>query len=69
MDGENIPDEEITAAVAVGASVIEHWSTLYPASLWSGLAGCGGVLSCYRAIPGTIIMGYPAPFSNFKLGG
>ena len=28
MDGENIPDEEITAAVAVGASLIEHWSTI-----------------------------------------
>ena len=28
MDGENIPDEEIAAAVAVGASVIEHWSTV-----------------------------------------
>ena len=26
--GENLPDEEIAAAaVAVGASVIEHWST------------------------------------------
>ena len=28
MDGENIRDEEIAAAVAVGASVIEHWSTV-----------------------------------------
>ena len=28
MDGENITDEEIAAAVAVGASVIEHWSTV-----------------------------------------
>ena len=24
MDGENIPDEEISAVVTVGASVIEH---------------------------------------------
>ena len=29
IDGERIPDEEITAAVAVGASVIEHWSTVF----------------------------------------
>ena len=42
MDGENIPNEEIAPAVAVGASVIDHW---YPASLWSGLAD--GVVSCY----------------------
>ena len=33
MNGEKIPDEEIAAAVTVGASVIEHWSTLYTASL------------------------------------
>ena len=29
MDGENIPDEEIAAAVVVEASVIEHWSTIF----------------------------------------
>ena len=28
MDGGNIPDEETAAAVAVGASVIVHWSTV-----------------------------------------
>ena len=28
IDGENIPNEKIAAAVAVGASVIEHWSTV-----------------------------------------
>ena len=37
MDGENIPDEEISAAVAVGASMIEHWSTVSSiAVVWSG---------------------------------
>ena len=37
MDGENIPDEEISAAVAVGASVIEHWSIVSSiAVVWSG---------------------------------
>ena len=37
MDGENIPDEEIAAAVAVGASVIEHWFTVFgSAVVWSG---------------------------------
>ena len=37
MDGENIPNEEIAAAVAVGASVIEHWSTVSGiAVVWSG---------------------------------
>ena len=37
MDVENIPDEEIAAAVAVGASGIEHWSTLSGiAVVWSG---------------------------------
>ena len=41
MDGENIllPDEEIAAAAAVGASVIEHWSTVIVsgiAAVWSG---------------------------------
>ena len=42
MDGENILDEEISAAVAVGANnVIEHCMVhriMSPASLWSGLA-------------------------------
>ena len=32
IDGEKIPDEEISAAVAVGASVIEHWFVV----VWSG---------------------------------
>ena len=37
MDDENIPDEEIAAAVAVGASVVEHWSTVSGiAAVWSG---------------------------------
>ena len=37
MNGENILDEEISAAVAVGASVIEHWSTVSGiAVVWSG---------------------------------
>ena len=37
MDSENIPDEEIAAAVAVGASVIEHWFTVVSgiAVVWS----------------------------------
>ena len=61
--GENIPDEEIAAAVAVRASVFEL-CPLYPASLWSGLAD--GVISCYDCYP---IMGCPASFSNFELGG
>ena len=39
IDGENIPDEEIAATVAVGASVIEHWYTASGiAVVWSGLA-------------------------------
>ena len=41
MDGEHIPDEEIAAAVAVGASVIEHWSTVSGiAVVWSGRWCC-----------------------------
>ena len=37
MDDENIPHEEIAAAVAVGASVIEHWSTVSGIDVvWSG---------------------------------
>ena len=37
MDGENISEEEIAGAVAVGASVIEHWSTIFSiAVVWSG---------------------------------
>ena len=38
IDGENIPDEEIAAAVAVGASVFEPWSTVVSgiAVVWSG---------------------------------
>ena len=37
MDGENIPDEEISAAVTFGASVIEHWPTVSGiAVIWSG---------------------------------
>ena len=38
MDGENIlTDEEITAAVAIGASVIKHWSTVFDiAVVWAG---------------------------------
>ena len=37
MDGKNIPDEEIAAAGAVGASMIEHWSTVSDiAVVWSG---------------------------------
>ena len=52
IDGENIPGQEIAAAVAVGASVFELWSTVYPASIWSGLADgvvsfYDGVVSCY----------------------
>ena len=35
-----------------------------PASLWSGLAD--GIVSCDDCYP---MMGFPAPFSNFKLGG
>ena len=64
MDGENIPDEDIAAVGAVGAIVIEHCrSTLYPASLWCGLAD--GVVGCCDCCP---MMGCPASFSNFKLG-
>ena len=56
IDGENIPDEEIAAAVAVGLSVFELCSgPLYPASLWSGLAD--GVVSCNDCYP---VMGCPA---------
>ena len=62
MDSDNIPDEEMAAAVAVGASMIEDWSTV-PASLWSGLTD--GVVSCHDCYP---IMGCPASFSNFKPG-
>ena len=37
MDGENIPDEEIAAAVAVGAGAIKHWPTVSGiAVVWSG---------------------------------
>ena len=37
MDDEDIPDEKIVAAVAVGASIIEHWSTVSGiATVWSG---------------------------------
>ena len=38
MYGENIPDQEISAAVAVGASVIEHLFTVVSgiALVWSG---------------------------------
>ena len=36
MDGENIPDGEIAAAVRVGASVTKHWSTVSSiAVVWS----------------------------------
>ena len=36
IDGENIPDEEIAAAVAVGARVLELWSTVSGiAVVWS----------------------------------
>ena len=63
MDSENIPDEEIAAAGAVGASVIEHL-LLYPVSLWSGLAD--GIVSCY-GYDRYPVMGCPASFSNFQL--
>ena len=38
MDSENIPDDEIAAAGAVGTSVIEHWLTVVSgiAGVWSG---------------------------------
>ena len=37
IDGENILDEETATAVAVGVSVIEHWSTVSGiAAVWSG---------------------------------
>ena len=37
MDGDNIPDEEIEAAMAVGTSLIEQWSTVSGiAVVWSG---------------------------------
>ena len=37
MDDENIPDEEIAAEVAVGASAIEHWPAVFGvAVVWSG---------------------------------
>ena len=37
MDGENLPDEEIAAAVTVGASVLEHLSAVFGiAVIWSG---------------------------------
>ena len=37
VDAENIPDADIAVAVAVGASVIEHWSTVSGiAVFWSG---------------------------------
>ena len=63
MDGENIPGEEIAAAVALGASVIEHLSTVSGiAVVWSV---ADGVLSCYDCFP---MMGCLASFSNFKLG-
>ena len=64
MDGENVPDEENVAALAVGASVIERWSTLYPALLGSGLAD--DFVSCYDCYP---MVGCPASFSKFELGG
>ena len=36
MDGENILDEEVSAAVAVGAVVIENWFTVSGiAVVWS----------------------------------
>ena len=66
MDGKNIPDEEIAAAEAFGASVIEHWSTLYPASLWSGLADGVIINSSYDYHP---MIGCSASSSKFKLGG
>ena len=41
MDGENIPDEEIAPAVAVGASVIEHLFTVSGiAVVWFGWWHC-----------------------------
>ena len=65
MDGENTPDHEIAAAMAVGASVFEqYWSTVVPgiiAVVWSGLAD--GVVSCYDCYP---MMGCPALFSKFE---
>ena len=53
--------------VAVGASVIEHslFGPLNPASPWFGLAD--GVVSWYDCY--LMMVGYPASFSNFKLGG
>ena len=63
MDGENIPDDEIAAAVAVGASMLST-GTLYPASLWSGLAD--GVVSCYDYYP---MMRCLASFFKFQTGG
>ena len=54
MGGENIPvpDEEVAAAVAVGASVIEHWSivsgiaVVWSGLVWSGLADGVVISSC-----------------------
>ena len=70
MDGENITDEDIAAAaVAVGASVIEHWSTTVSgiAVLWSIIAD--GFVSCYDCYPMMRYYRCPTSFSNFKLGG
>ena len=37
MDSENIPDQEIAAAVAVRASVIEYWFAVSGiAVVWAG---------------------------------
>ena len=57
MDGEDIPDEDITATVAVGASVIELWSTVSGIAVVCSLAD--GMGSCYGCYP---IMGYLALF-------
>ena len=49
IDGETMLDEEIVAAVAVGASVFELWSTVSGiAVVWFLLAD--GVVSCYRLL-------------------
>ena len=68
MDDENIPDEEIAAAVVVGASVIEHWSTVFGVVVWSGLTDgivrfYGYGYDCYP------MMGRPASFFKFQTGG
>ena len=56
MDGENIPDEEISAAVAVGASVIEHWSAVSSVSRLIFKFKTGGLETWMASIPRTSVL-------------